>query len=223
MTPRIWTVTKDKFLSREEVLKLYSALKDARDLAIQRRRFLSHVRDYYLLRTLLETGLRAFELTALKVSDFCNKSLIVQYGKGGKPRTILLTVSTQKILREFLKIKRTVLRESTVPESFLFLSERKFPYTTRGLRKRVKLWFTQCGLGTHLSVHSCRHSYISHLIAAGVDLPIIRDNAGHSSLAVTSIYSHAVKDDLGELDLYGSDFSRNGNASKKQSRRDEEF
>ncbi|NJL71241.1 MAG: tyrosine-type recombinase/integrase [Candidatus Competibacteraceae bacterium] len=180
-------------------------LRDAKDLALQRRRFFVHVRDYYIHRCLLETGLRVFELTSLRVSDFRNKSLMVRSGKGGKRRSVLLAKETQRLLAEFLKIKSKALKEPVGDEDYLFVSERGTPYTTRGIRKRVKYWFGKVGLSRTLSCHSCRHTYVSHLMAAGVDLTTVRDNAGHSSLAVTSIYSHAVKDDLGDLELYSSE------------------
>jgi len=200
-----WTVTKDLFLTQEDVQRLYSTLEDAKDLAIQRQSFYCHVRDYYILRTLLESGLRVFELVALRVSDIRGGSLIVRCGKGGKKRNVLLAKSSQKVLNEFLKLKGKVLQEPLGEEDFLFLSERRRPYTTRGVRKRVKLWFGKANMSAGLSCHSCRHTYVSHLMAAGVDLATVRDNAGHSSLAITSIYAHAVKDDLGELELYSSD------------------
>ena len=199
-----WAITKDQFLTEDEVQKLYAALRDAKDLAIQRKSFYCHIRDYYLFRVLLESGLRVFELTALKVSDFRSGSLIIQNGKGNKKRNILLAKDTQKLLSDFLKTKAKVLNEPIEDEDFLFLSERRKPYSTRGIRKRVKLWFSKIGVSADLSCHSCRHSYVSHMLSKGVDLVTVRDNAGHSSLAVTSIYSHAVKNDLGDLELYSS-------------------
>lgn len=199
-----WTVTKDKFLSIEEVQRLYKALVDAKDLAVQRKTFFCHIRDYAILHTLLESGVRVGELVALRVSDFRSGSLIVRCGKGGKRRNILLAKETQKLLADFLKLKVRVLKEPVGDEDILFLSERGKPYTTRGVRRRVKFWFARCGFNPRLSVHSCRHSYVSHLIAKTKDLVLARENAGHSSLAVTSIYSHVTKDDLGELELYSS-------------------
>jgi integrase/recombinase XerD len=202
---RTWTITKDKFLTVDEVQKLYNTLADAKDLAIQRRSFFCHIRDYFILRTLLESGLRVAELVALSVSDFRSGSLIVRCGKGGKRRNVLLAKETQKMLAEFLKLKTKVLKEGAGDEDALFLSERGKAYTTRAIRKRVKLWFAKCGFSPDLSVHSCRHSYISHLIAKTKDLVLARDNAGHSSLSITSIYSHSLRDDLGDLELYSSE------------------
>lgn len=199
---RNWNITKDQFLSQNEVQTLYTALRDAKDLSLQRLTHLHHVREYYLLRTMLETGLRVFEIAALKISDFKDGSIIVQLGKGRKRRNVLLAKSTQKMLTEFIKLKKKTLNESTDNEAYLFTSERKKPYSTRGIRKRVKFWFAKIGLSNNLSCHSCRHSFVTHSLAAGVDLVTVRDNAGHSSLAVTSIYSHAVKDNLGDIELY---------------------
>lgn len=208
-----WTVTKDKLLSREEVNNLYKNLTDTKDLAIQRGTFYVFVRDYYIIKTLLETGLRVAELTALKVSDLNGNSLIVQNGKGGKKRNVILAIPTKRLIREFIDVKASILNEPIEDDSFLFLSERLNPYTTRAIRKRVKYWFNKMGFSRSLSVHSCRHTYISHLMASGkVDLATIRNNAGHSSLAVTSIYTHVTKDNLGDIDIYNSsENNRSGN------------
>lgn len=209
-----WTITRDKCLTAEEVQNLYKTLQDALDLALLRKKNLVFIRDYFLLKTLLETGVRVAELSQLKIQDLCDNALVIQRGKGGKRRNVLLSRSFQKILREFLRVKRTILKEPTGLEDYLFLSERKKAYTTRGIRKRVKYWFKKCGFNPRLSVHSCRHTCISNMLAKGVDLATIRDNAGHSSLAVTSIYSHVIKNDLDDLELYSSDFIRKENYSE---------
>ena len=213
-----WTVTKDKFLTTNEVHRLYKQLEDTRDISIQRRLHYVFIRDYYILKVLLETGVRVAELTALKVSNLVGNSLIVQNGKGGKKRNILLAIQTKRLLKEFIDVKCTILNEPIDNDSFLFTSERKLPYTTRAIRKRVKFWFVKLGLSPTLSVHSCRHTYISHLMAAGVDLATIRNNAGHSSLAVTSIYTHCLKDSLGDVDIYAnsSENSRTRNYSRRR-------
>ena len=212
-----WVITRDSFIPTESVLKLYATLENAKDLALHRGRFCYHIRDYFILRTLLETGLRVFELTALKSRDFKGKTLIVQNGKGGKKREILLTPSTQKLFKDFFKIKCDVLHEPVEETDFLFLSERAKPYTTRGIRKRVKYWFKICGIDKHLSVHSCRHTYISHLLSQGLDIQTVRANAGHSSLSTTSLYSHTLKTDLDGVDIYNSsEINGTRNNSKKR-------
>ena len=200
-TDNKWTITPDLFLTASQVQNLFIALKDAKDLAVHRQKHFVHVRDFFILHTLLESGLRVSELADLKVGDFCEKSLIVRNGKGNKRRTVLLTKTAKCMLQDFIKAKKKILKEPIDPDSYLFLSERRKPYTTRGIRKRVKYWFGKCGLADHLSCHSCRHSYISHMIGAGVDLQTIRANVGHASLSTLSLYAHATKGEL-EIEIY---------------------
>lgn len=216
---RTWTISQDLLLSQDEITKLYQQLLDAKDLAIQRKRNLSHIRDYFILRTLLETGVRVFELINIKIEDIRGRSLVIQRGKCHKKRNILLTSQTQRLLKEFLDIKKKALKEPVSNNEYLFLSERGAPYSTRGVRKRVKLWFNRCGFSDHLSCHSCRHTYISHLLASGTNVVLVRDNAGHSSLAVTNTYSHVVKSDLDELELYSSAFNGSRNNSRTRKRK----
>lgn len=216
-----WTITKDKFLTLEEVTSLYKKLEDTKDICLQRKVNCVYIRDYYIIKTLLETGLRVAELVALKLSDLRGNALIVQNGKGNKKRNILLSIPTKRLLKEFIELKATILNEPIDDSSPLFISERKSPYTTRAIRKRVKCWFDRLGFNPFLSVHSCRHTYISHLMASGkVDIATIRNNAGHSSLAVTDIYTHAVKDSLGDIDLYSSANSRKGNYYRRSGEKD---
>ena len=204
---RNWVVTRDQFLTENEVQRLYLAMRDAKDLALQRKTFFCHIRDYFMIRLLFESGLRCFELVALRLSDFRNGSLIVRKGKGDKKRNVLLAKETQKMISEFMKTKAKILGEPVGQEDFLLLSERRRPYTTRGIRRRVKFWFGRIGVSNNLSVHSCRHTYISHLIDKTKDLVLARDNAGHSSLQITSIYSHNLKTNIDDLDLYSSEFN----------------
>lgn len=212
-----WIVTRDSFLSTEAVQRLFAELEDAKDLALHRGQFYSNVRDYYILKTLLETGARVFELVAIKIRDFKGRSLIIQKGKGNKKREILLMPSTQRMLKDFIKIKTDWLDEPISENDFLFISERKKPYSTRGIRKRVKYWFRRCKIESHLSVHSCRHTYISHLLDQGVDIQTVRTNAGHSSLNTTSLYGHTLKTDLEGVEIYNSSqFNGTRNNSKKR-------
>lgn len=198
-----WTVTKDMFLAKEEVQKLYSMLDDAKDLSLHRGRWYVHVRDYFVIKTLFETGVRVSELCDLKIGDYRGNYLIVQCGKFGKKRTVVLTKQTQKLIAELINLKKEKFNESVELDAFLFLSERKSRYNPRSIRRRVKYWFSKCGYSNDLSCHSCRHTYISHMIAEGIDLPTIRNNVGHSSLAITDLYSHATRESLGDLNLYG--------------------
>lgn len=196
-----WSVTSDKFLSLEQVEQLNAHLLNRRDLAIARATDTQAIRDYYAVRTLLESGLRVFEFCALTNADLSGLKLAVRRGKGDKPRTVLLTRSTAHMLKEWQGVK-VRLGHDLAPAAPLFPSRYGAAYTTRGMQKRVKLIFAALGFPAHLSVHSLRHTYCSLLLASGkVGLGTVRDNLGHHSIAVTNLYSHAVGD-LSAVELY---------------------
>ncbi len=201
-----WTVTSDKFLSLEQIDNLNTHTLNRRDLAIARGTDTQAIRDYYAVRVLLESGLRVFEFCALINSDFNGLKIAVRQGKGGKPRTVLLTRATANLLKEWQSVKGK-LRHDLAPSAPLFPSRFGMSYTTRGVQKRIKLIFAALGFPAHLSVHSLRHTYCSLLLVTGkVGLGMVRDNMGHHSIAVTNLYSHSVGD-LSAVELYPSSSS----------------
>jgi integrase len=212
-----WTITSDKFLSLDQVEQLNAHLLNRRDLAIARATDTQAIRDYYAVRTLLESGLRVFEFCALTNADFSGLKLAVKHGKGDKPRTVLLTRATAAMLKEWQGVKAK-LGHDLAPTAPLFPSRYGAAYTTRGMQKRVKLIFAALVFPAHLSVHSLRHTYCSLLLASGkVGLGTVRDNLGHHSIAVTNLYSHAVGD-LSAVELYPTSSSQNTEFSELPTR-----
>lgn len=210
-----WTITSDKFLSLDQIEQLKTYLLNQRDLAIARGTDTQAIRDYYAIRTLLESGLRVFEFCALANADLNSLKLAVLHGKGDKPRTILLTRMTGNLLKEWQTVKAK-LGHDLASSAPLFPSRYGTPYTTRGVQKRVKLVFAVLGFPKRLSVHSLRHTYCSLLLASGkVGLGTARDNMGHHSLVVTNLYSHAIGD-LSAVELYPSPSSEKTDLSELQ-------
>ena len=198
-----WSITADKFLTQEQVGTLTRHLLAERDLAIARGNNTQAIRDYYALRTLLESGLRVAEFCELTNADFNGLKLIVRHGKGDKPRTVLLTRATAHMLKEFMIVKAK-LGHALDASAPLFPSRYGSAYTTRGMQKRAKAAFAAVGFPEHLSVHSLRHTYCSLLLASGkVGIGTVRDNLGHHSIAVTNLYSHAMGN-LDDVELYSA-------------------
>ena len=203
-----WTITSDKFLTPDQVKDLIEHLTKERDLAIARINNEQAIRDYYVIRTLLETGLREFELCALKNEDFHGLKITVKRGKGGKARTVLLTRSTSLMINEWIKVKSKLGFSIEVSEP-LFPSRGGGNYSTRGLRRRIKAAFTTLKFPRNLSGHSLRHTNCSMLIETNkVSLTRIRDNLGHSSLTITDLYSHATGN-LDDVELFPDGTSAN--------------
>ncbi|MDR3606250.1 MAG: tyrosine-type recombinase/integrase [Oligoflexia bacterium] len=198
-----WAITSDKFLTLEQVEALKNHLTSRRDLAIARGNDPQAIRDYYTIRAMLETGLRVSEFCDLLNEDLNGTKLNVKLGKGGKPRTILLTRSTLQFFKEWQTVKAR-LGHDLSPQAPFFPSRYNKKYTRSGAQRRVKIVFAELRFPFRLSAHSLRHTYCSLLLSSGkVGIGAIRDNMGHHSIAVTNLYSHAIGD-LSEIELYPS-------------------
>ena len=142
-----------------------------------------------LLMTLYSTGMRRAELCRLRVSDIDSQRMMIriQQGKGKRDREVPLSPSLLQTLRAYWRWMK--------PTTFLF------PGTVKGWRADVPItsnivWLacreaaTAAGITQHLSPHTLRHSYASHLLEAGADLRTIQVLLGHSKLEHTLVYLH---------------------------------
>jgi site-specific recombinase XerD len=210
MSQKYWTITADKFLSQDQIKALLDHITTQRDLAFARGNRPQAVKSFYMLRVLLESGVRVQEFCDLDESDFVGQRLTVRNGKGGKARTILLTRATAALIIEWLDVKRG-LGFAGGPDTPLFSNRYGDRYVTRGVQKEVKRTFRAVGLPETLHTHCLRHSYCSLLLSTGkVGLPTAKANMGHSSIATTNLYAHAIgkiADDVELIEAVGSSFN----------------
>jgi integrase/recombinase XerD len=83
------------------------------------------------------------------------------------------------------------LRGEPVGEaSPLFVSERGGAFQTRGIRHLFKRLLRHAGLDRRYGVHSMRHFHLSALYEQTTDLRLVQDQAGHSSISTTQVYTH---------------------------------
>ena len=142
-----------------------------------------------LLMTLYSTGMRRAELCRLRVNDIDSRRMMIriQQGKGRRDREVPLSLRLLETLRVYWRWMK--------PRTFLF------PGTVKGCRADVPItpnivWLAcreaaqAAGITKHLSPHTLRHSYASHLLEAGADLRTIQVLLGHSRLEHTLVYLH---------------------------------
>ena len=187
--PRDW-ITLLKFrIPKETKLPAVLTLDEVQRImhAIQRDRF----RAYFW--TVYSCGLRLNEALALQVGDIDSERMRIHVhrGKGAKDRLVPLPAATLDVLREYWKTHRhasllfpkTTYQGGVVPDTKQTMSES----TVQGALRRavVQLKFTR-----NISVHCLRHSYATHLLEAGVNLRLLQQYLGHSSLKTTARYLH---------------------------------
>lgn len=158
-------------LSHDEVRRFFSATDTLKQRA--------------LFMCAYAAGLRVSELVRLRIEDVDSgrMSLRVQLGKGKKDRYIPLSTNLLKLLREYWKEYR--------PEEWLFPGQPKHtPITDNAVALHCRNVRVRAKLGKHVTVHSLRHSYATHLMEAGADLRTIQILLGHRSIQTTARYTH---------------------------------
>jgi site-specific recombinase XerD len=135
-------------------------------------------------------GLRVAEVAALKVSDIDSERMMirVERGKGGRYRHALLSPSLLALLRSWWQEGRQqgVMR----PGGWLFPGQDTAKsISTRQLSRVVEAAAAAAELSKHVSPHTLRHSFATHLLEDGVDIRVIQVLLGHAKLDNTALYT----------------------------------
>jgi integrase/recombinase XerD len=169
-----------KILSRSQVNQLINAPNP-------KSRFYS--RDVAILEFLYASGLRATELCQLKLRDVNMQVGIVRVlGKGMKERLVPVGKSALEAITNYLQTSRPKLDKTN--EDHLFLSRSGKPMERISLWMLVEKYGRSCGLLKHISPHTLRHCFATHLIGGGADLRVVHELLGHSDIGTTQIYTH---------------------------------
>lgn len=138
-----------------------------------------------MLMTAYAAGLRISEVVALRVEDVDSKrmTLYIRQGKGRKDRYVMLSPNLLELLRIYWKTAR--------PRTWLFPGRNQDrPISAPGLRRACQRAWKATGLKKHITVHTLRHSFATHLLEAGSDLRTIQVLLGHHSPRTTAVYTH---------------------------------
>ncbi len=130
------------------------------------------------------SGLRASEAVGLKVTDIDSGRMVirVEHGKGGKDRYVMLSAQLLGILRIYWRLAR--------PTCWLFPGrDETKPLDIQVLHAACRSACAAAGLAKHVTVHTLRHSFATHLLESGTDIRIIQVLLGHNNLSTTARYT----------------------------------
>lgn len=157
-------------------------------------------------RVLYGCGLRLMEALRLRVADIDGprQCLLVRQGKGQKDRIVPLSLGLLDELRAWWRLHR--------PRELLFPNSEGQVFNAVGLQRAFQKAVQTAGLTKHVTVHTLRHCYATHLLEAGTDLATLQRLLGHTSLSTTARYLHVrterlrqVRSPLELLDGAGND------------------
>jgi len=168
-------------LSKEEINEIFDKVQNLKHRAI--------------LMTIYSGGLRLSEAINLKVSDIDSQRMMIRVdqGKGKKDRYTLLGKRALDTLRTYWKEDR--------PKDLLFPSPQRsdHPVSPSSAQKAFRDALIRTRIQKKASVHTLRHSFATHLLEAGTEIPYIQTLLGHSDSRTTSIYLHVARKKLVEV------------------------
>jgi len=156
-----------------------------------------NIRDRALLEMLYSTGARITELLDLDVDDLDREQrMLLVRGKGGKERIVPLGRLALQAVERYLVRARPSLNKKGSPA--LFLNNRGARLGRQSGFKIVAQAADAAGL-QHVSPHSLRHSFATHLLEGGADIRVVQELLGHASVATTQIYTKVSPEHLREI------------------------
>ena len=151
-----------------------------------------------IVELLYGCGLRVSELVNLELNNIdINARYLQCTGKGSKERIVPLGKKACKAIKDYLPQRDYLINKSRRNTKKLLITE-----TGRTLtRQDVYNFISEQGkkIHKHISPHTLRHSFATHLLENGADLRIVQELLGHSDVATTQLYTHISKKRLKDV------------------------
>ena len=165
-----------EILSKDEVKHILTQIKN--------------VKHKTILILVYACGLRIGEALSLKINDIDGTRgfIHIKHAKGAKDRYVPLSSKTLIILRNYYGLYK--------PKTYLFEGLDGHMYSQGSCRKILRNALQKTTIKKHVTLHTFRHSYATHLLESGTDLRYIQDILGHNSPKTTMIYTHVSQSSL---------------------------
>ncbi|WP_431804068.1 site-specific tyrosine recombinase XerD [Microbacterium sp. bgisy203] len=159
------------------------------------------LRDRALLELLYATGARVSEIMQLDVDDLAHGDVLRVRGKGAKERIVPVGSYARAAVDAYLARARPELSRRGRATPRLFLGARGAPLSRQSAWLVLQDAAERAGLAAHVSPHTLRHSFATHLLQGGADVRVVQELLGHASVATTQIYTHVTVDALRDVYL----------------------
>ncbi|HEY0216869.1 MAG TPA: site-specific tyrosine recombinase XerD [Cellulomonas sp.] len=166
------------------------------------------LRDRALLELLYSTGARISEAVGLDIDDLDlteGRAAVRLFGKGRKERVVPVGTYAVEAVEAYLVRARPALatagQQLSRSGSAVFLNTRGARLSRQSAWAVLRTAAERAGLAgaEHVSPHTLRHSFATHLLAGGADVRVVQELLGHASVTTTQIYTRVTPDTLREV------------------------
>ena len=188
-TPKRWR-TLPEVLTVEEIMRLLAGPSIDDPMGF---------RDRAMLELAYAAGLRVSEWITIGVRDVLFEDKLVRvFGKGSKERLVPIGRSAIGAIATYVREQRPAL-EHGAGKGVLFLNARGVPLTRMGAWKILRRYVSRASIQKHVSPHTLRHSFATHLLEGGADLRAVQEMLGHADISTTQIYTHVDREYLRQV------------------------
>lgn len=188
-TPKRWRTLPD-VLTVDEVERLLASPHIEQSLAF---------RDRAMLELAYGAGLRVSEWITIGLKDILYEDMLVRvFGKGSKERLVPIGRKAIAAVATYARELRPRL-EKGEGKGVLFLNSAGRPLTRMGAWKILRSHVDAAGIEKHVSPHTLRHSFATHLLEGGADLRAVQEMLGHADISTTQIYTHVDREYLRQV------------------------
>lgn len=161
------------------------------------------LRDRGLLELVYSTGARISEAVGLAVDDLDltpGRAAVRLLGKGRKERVVPVGSYAAEAVEAYLVRGRPALAAAGRGTPAVFLNTRGAPLSRQSAWAVLRVAAERAGLrAEHVSPHTLRHSFATHLLAGGADVRVVQELLGHASVTTTQIYTMVTPDSMREV------------------------
>jgi len=151
------------------------------------------LRDRALFEVLYGVGARISEAVGLDVDDLDisdpGQGSVRLLGKGGKERIVPVGRYAREAVTAYLVRGRPALAVRGRGTPALFLNQRGARLSRQSAWGALQATAERAGLPGHISPHTLRHSFATHLLDGGADVRVVQELLGHASVTTTQIYT----------------------------------
>lgn len=176
-----------KTLTKSEIAELLKTATAERNSAKSNPEILRTYRNLALIDVLISTGIRIGEASSISIEDIIeSEKTILIHGKGRKQRLIYISCDeTWNNLNKWLNIRK----EMNISTDKLFVNRSGNRLGIHGIEYIYKRIKENAGINPSSTPHYLRHTFATNLLSNGADLRSVQELLGHSSVAITEIYT----------------------------------